>query len=148
MGCRIGKQERIALVLGAGSVLGDLAMVSCVNVGPGLIRCTSDMSGLRFGEIDGSMSRRALAFQDACQNAGFSAEWVSNIRAAQCAKFVGLATNAALASLFRPNLADAMRQQTDVFAVPNPRAGAGVSCTTHSPPTRWRTRPKRRRSRV
>ena len=59
------------------------------------------MSGLRFGESDGSMSDRATAFRDACLGAGFSADLVSDIRAAQWAKFVGLATNAALTSLFR-----------------------------------------------
>lgn len=97
----VDHQERIASVLGAGSVLGGLAMVSGVIVSPGLIRYTSDMSGLRFGEVDGSMSERAMAFRDACQGAGFSADLVSDIRAAQWAKFVGLATNAALTSLFR-----------------------------------------------
>jgi 2-dehydropantoate 2-reductase len=97
----VDHQDRIASVLGQGSVLGGLAMVSGVIVGPGVIRYTSDMSGLRFGEADGSMSGRALAFRDACAGAGFSADLVSDIRAAQWAKFVGLATNAALTSLFR-----------------------------------------------
>jgi len=97
----VDHQDRIASVLGAGSVLGGLAMVSGVIVDPGLIRYTSDMSGLRFGEADGSMSERAMAFRHACEGAGFAAEVVSNIRAAQWAKFVGLATNAALTSLFR-----------------------------------------------
>lgn len=97
----VDHQDRIASVLGAASVLGGLAMVSGVIVDPGVIRYTSDMSGLRFGESDGSMSERATAFRDACVSSGFSAEVVSNIRTAQWAKFVGLATNAALTSLFR-----------------------------------------------
>ena len=97
----VDHQDRIASVLGPGSVLGGLAMVSGVIADPGHIRYTSDMSGLRFGEADGSMSVRATAFRDACEGAGFSAEVVSDIRAAQWAKFVGLATNAALTSLFR-----------------------------------------------
>jgi 2-dehydropantoate 2-reductase len=97
----VDHQDRIASVLGAGSVLGGLAMVSGVIVEPGLIRYTSDMSGLRFGEADGSMSERAMAFRDACEGAGFPADLLSNIRIAQWAKFVGLATNAALTSLFR-----------------------------------------------
>ncbi len=97
----VDHQDRIASVLGAGSVLGGLAMVSGVIVEPGLIRYTSAMSGLRFGEADGSMSDRATAFRDACLGAGFSADLVADIRATQWAKFVGLATNAALTSLFR-----------------------------------------------
>ena len=97
----VDHQDRIASVLGTGNVLGGLAMVSGVIVDPGRIRYTSAMSGLRFGEPDGSMSERAIAFRDACVGAGFSADLVSDIRAAQWAKFVGLATNAALTSLFR-----------------------------------------------
>ena len=97
----VDHQDRIASVLGAGSVLGGLAMMSGVMVERGRIRYTSAMSGLRFGETDGSMSERATAFRDACLGAGFSADLVSDIRATQWAKFVGIATNAALTSLFR-----------------------------------------------
>jgi 2-dehydropantoate 2-reductase len=97
----VDHQDRIASVLGAGNVLGGLAMVSGVIVGPGLIRYTSNMSGLRFGEADGSMSARAITFRDACVGAGFSADLLPDVRAAQWAKFVGLSTNAALTSLFR-----------------------------------------------
>lgn len=97
----VDHQDRIAAVLGAGSVLGGLAMVSGVIVEPGHIRYTSAMSSLRFGEADGSMSPRAQAFQQACAGAGFGAELLPDIRAAQWAKFVGLATNAALTSLWR-----------------------------------------------
>ncbi|MEN9630955.1 MAG: hypothetical protein RJA10_4183 [Pseudomonadota bacterium] len=97
----VDHQDRIASVLGAGNVLGGLAMVSGVIVEPGVIRYTSAMSGLRFGEADGSMSQRAMAFRSACEGAGFTAELLPDIRAAQWTKFVGLATNAALTSLFR-----------------------------------------------
>lgn len=97
----VDHQDRIASVLGAGQVLGGLAMVSGVITEPGVIRYTSDMSGLRFGEADGSNSPRATAFRNACTEAGFHADLVADIRAAQWTKFVGLATNAALTSLFR-----------------------------------------------
>ena len=97
----VDHQDRIGAVLGAERVLGGLAMVSGVIVAPGQIRYTSPMSSLRFGEADGSLSTRARAFCDACVAAGFGAEVVTDIRAAQWAKFVGLATNAALTSLLR-----------------------------------------------
>ncbi|MBL8384532.1 MAG: ketopantoate reductase family protein [Burkholderiales bacterium] len=97
----VDHQDRIGAVLGARNVLGGLAMVSGVIVAPGVIRYTSPMSSLRFGEADGSMSARGLAFRDACRAAGFEAELVGDIAAAQWGKFVGLATNAALCSLFR-----------------------------------------------
>lgn len=97
----VDHQDRIGAVLGASSVLGGLAMVSGVITAPGVIRYTSDMSSLRFGEADGSLSPRSLAFRDACVSAGFDAEVLADVRTAQWAKFVGLATNAALCSLFR-----------------------------------------------
>lgn len=97
----VDHQDRIAAVLGAGNVLGGLAMVSGVITEPGKIRYVSPMSALRFGEADGAMSPRACAFRDACIGAGFDAEVVADIRAAQWSKFVGLASNAAMTSLFR-----------------------------------------------
>ena len=97
----VDHQDRIGVLLGADRVLGGLALVSGVITAPGVIRYTSPMSSLRFGEADGSTSARAAAFRDACSAAGFNAEVVADIRAAQWAKFVGLATNAALTSLLR-----------------------------------------------
>lgn len=94
-------RERIAAVLGEERVMAGLAMVSGVIAEPGVIRTVSDMSSLRFGEADGSASPRARAFAEACAKAGFSAEVMPDIRAAQWQKFVGLATNAALTSLIR-----------------------------------------------
>ncbi len=97
----VDHQDRIGAVVGADRVLGGLALVSGVITAPGVIRYTSPMSALRFGEADGSMSARATAFRDACVAAGFGAELVADIRTAQWTKFVGLATNAGLTSLFR-----------------------------------------------
>ena len=97
----VDHQDRIGAVLGAQNVIGGLAMVSGVITAPGMIRYTSPMSALRFGEADGSMSARAVTFRDACNAAGFNAEVLTDVRRAQWEKFVGLATNAALTSLFR-----------------------------------------------
>ena len=97
----VDHQDRIGAVLGSANVIGGLALVSGVITAPGVIRYTSPMSALRFGEADGSLSVRALAFRDACAAAGFNVEVLTDIRRAQWEKFVGLATNAALTSLFR-----------------------------------------------
>lgn len=94
-------QDRIVAVLGPDAVMGGLAMVSGVIAEPGVIKTISEMSSLRFGEANGSASPRAVAFADACNKAGFTAEIMPDIRAAQWQKFVGLATNAALTSLIR-----------------------------------------------
>lgn len=94
-------QDRIGTVIGAERVMGGLAMVSGVIEAPGVIRYTSDMSTIRFGEADGSRSARALAFVEAATSAGFTADLVADIRSAQWSKFVGLATNAAMCCLVR-----------------------------------------------
>jgi len=94
-------QHRVSAVLGADRVMGGLAYVSALVEAPGVIRYNSKSSSIRFGEADGKLSERAVRFRDACIAAGIGAEVVSDIRAAQWHKFVGLATNAALTSLVR-----------------------------------------------
>lgn len=94
-------QDRIGAVLGTDRIMGGLAFVSAVIESPGVIRYNSKVSSIRFGEADGNLSQRAMRFRDACVAAGIGAEVVSDIRAAQWNKFVGLATNAALTSLVR-----------------------------------------------
>lgn len=97
----VDAQDRIGAIVGRDKVMGGLAYVSGLIEAPGVVRYTSDMSSIRFGESDGSMSPRATAFRDACLAAGFGAELMPDIRAAQWHKFVGLATNTALNCLVR-----------------------------------------------
>ena len=52
----VDHQDRIGAVLGSANVIGGLALVSGVITAPGVIRYTSPMSALRFGEADGSLS--------------------------------------------------------------------------------------------
>lgn len=93
--------DRLAAVLGAGAVLGGAAYVSALIAEPGVVRYTSDMSRIVFGELDGRQSDRAIAFRDACREAGFEAEVSADIRATLWDKFVLLATNAGLTTLLR-----------------------------------------------
>jgi len=94
-------QQRIGAVLGEDRVMGGLAFVSAQIESPGVIRYASKAPSIQFGEPDGSVSERAARFRDACLAAGFGAEVVPDIRAAQWHKFVGLTVNAALTSLIR-----------------------------------------------
>jgi 2-dehydropantoate 2-reductase len=94
-------QDRLAEILGEDYVLGGLAFCSGVIERPGVIRYTSDMSGIVFGERDGRISARASRLREACLAAGFGAEISSDIRTAQWEKFVPLATNTALTALAR-----------------------------------------------
>lgn len=97
----VDAQERIGRIVGNDQVMGGLAFVSGVIEAPGVIRYASDMSTIRFGESSGAMSARGLAFSQACEAAGFKAELVPDIRAAQWQKMVGLASNAALSCVVR-----------------------------------------------
>lgn len=97
----VDAQERIGRIVGDDSVMGGLAFVSGVIEAPGVIRYASDMSTIRFGESNGAMSARAVAFRDTCEAAGFKAELMPDIGAAQWQKMVGLASNAALSCVVR-----------------------------------------------
>ena len=101
----VDAQHRVSALLGAEQVLGGVAFVSAVIERPGVVRYTSDMSSIGFGESDGRLSERALALQSVCRAAGFEAQACSDIELRQWTKFVGLATNAALTSLTRQSAA-------------------------------------------
>jgi len=94
-------RHRIGAIVGNDRVIGGIAFVSALIESPGVIRYTSKAPSIKFGEADGRASERATRFRDACVSAGFDAEVVADIRAAQWHKFVGLTVNAALTSLTR-----------------------------------------------
>lgn len=93
--------DRLASVIGADAVLGGAAYVSALIAEPGVVRYTSDMSRIVFGELDGRISERAAIFRDACRAAGFEADVSADIRSTLWDKFVLLATNAGLTTLLR-----------------------------------------------
>ena len=93
--------ERIAGIIGREHVLPGLAFASALIDAPGVIRYNSKAPVIKFGELDGRSSERAVHFRDACVAAGFSAEVVADIRATLWHKFVGLTVNASLTSLVR-----------------------------------------------
>ena len=93
--------ERITAIVGGDRVLPGLAFASALIAAPGVIRYNSKAPSIKFGELDGRSSERAVRFREACTAAGFAAEVVLDIRAALWHKFVGLAVNASLTSLVR-----------------------------------------------
>lgn len=97
----VDAQDRLGAILGPGQVMGGIANMSGVILEPGVIRYTSAMSSVVFGEADGASSPRALAFKAVCERSGFAATISPDIRAAQWTKFTGLATNAALSCVVR-----------------------------------------------
>ena len=92
---------RLAAVIGPGHVLGGAAYASALIEGPGVVSYKSNMASLVIGAMDGSTDTRAVAFRDACADAGFSCSVSDNILGVLWDKFTLLATNAALSSLCR-----------------------------------------------
>lgn len=93
--------DRLAGVLGRDRVLGGAAYVSALIAEPGVVRYTSDMSRIVFGELDGRVSPRATGFAEVCTASGFTADVSADIRATLWEKFVLLASNSALTSVLR-----------------------------------------------
>lgn len=112
----VDAQDRLATIFGADRVMGGIANMSGVILEPGVIRYTSAMSSVVFGEADGAHSPRALAFKAACEESGFAATVSPDIRAAQWTKFTGLSTNAALSCVVRQP-AGVLYHDSDIIAL-------------------------------
>ncbi|MGI9520900.1 MAG: ketopantoate reductase family protein [Hyphomicrobiaceae bacterium] len=93
--------DRIAAVLGDGNALGAAAFASAKIDEPGVISFRKGPNHLIFGEMDGTVSARALAFQATCASCPYAVEISEDIRSALWSKFVLLATNAGLTTLTR-----------------------------------------------
>ncbi len=97
----VDSAERLGALLPQAGIVPGAAFVSATIEAPGVIRYTSAMSSLVFGEVNGLPSARCEAFRDLCVAAGFEATIPPDIRAALWSKFVALATNAALTGVTR-----------------------------------------------
>lgn len=93
--------ERLASLLPREHLVAGAAFVSAVIAQPGVIRYTSAMSSLVFGEQGAASSSRCEDFAAACRAAEFDATVSPDIRKALWSKFTALATNAALAGVVR-----------------------------------------------
>ena len=82
-------------------LLRGLAFMSGTMLSAGHLRYTSNMSAIQFGGANGREAALLTQFTEACSDAGFTATSVEDIVSAQWAKFVALATNAAMTCLTR-----------------------------------------------
>jgi 2-dehydropantoate 2-reductase len=82
-------------------LLRGLAFMSGTMLSTGHLRYTSNMSSIQFGGANGRLAALLTQFTEACGDAGFAATSVEDIVSAQWAKFVALATNAAMTCLTR-----------------------------------------------
>lgn len=99
----VQKDDLLRREFGNEAVMGGVAYISAFIARPGVIRHVGGMGRLVFGEFDGHRSPRALAFLEACQQAGFDIELAEDIRRRIWEKFVLLVgLSAATASMRMP----------------------------------------------
>jgi 2-dehydropantoate 2-reductase len=96
----VDNEEKLALVLGAGHVLGGAVRVFATIEAPGVIAHTFG-GHLSFGEMDGRETERARAFLAACRKASIPAELVPDVTRALWEKYVFLTTHAGVTALTR-----------------------------------------------
>ena len=90
--------------VGPGHVMGGVAYIFSVIEEPGVIFRIGTMARLLFGELDGTASRRAAAFKEACDGAGIAAVLSENVELDIWKKLVVLAAVAGVTSFTRQSL--------------------------------------------
>lgn len=115
----IDSEDRLRPIVGADHIVGGVAQIPSIIREPGVIEHKDRFAALQFGEMDGRRSPRLEAFLAACRRAGVAAELVDDIEAAIWAKFIMLASFAAVCCLTRqparllksdPDIADLYRR--------------------------------------
>lgn len=84
------KDDILRRTLGAHHVIGGVCYIEATIAKPGVIRHSSNLQKLVFGEYDGSRSARVRAFGDACADSGIDVEISDTIEQAVWEKFVFL----------------------------------------------------------
>ena len=106
----IDAAERIGAVTGRNRVIGGIAFISADNRAPGVVAHNSPFARLRFGALDGSVSSRVTALEQALVKAGVDAKAVDDIEVQLWEKFVFLTALSGVTALTRlalgPILAD------------------------------------------
>jgi len=97
----VSAPDRLAAVIGAGKVVPGVARFPGDIAAPGVIRHSADSDKLSFGEVDGRVSARVLAFQQALTRAGVTAVIPDNIIQDLWIKFVGQSALSAITTLTR-----------------------------------------------
>ena len=88
-------------------------MPGCVYIeagtdGPGVVRQAGDVVRVVFGEVDGSLSERGKAIEEAFLASGIPAELTADVRTGLWSKFLFIATMAGTTAMARERLADLM----------------------------------------
>lgn len=100
----VSAHEIIGTALGPGHAAGGTVFVSSTLVEPGVVAARGKTDRLVFGEIDGTLSPRALAFEQACRSAGIEAVASSAILRDMWEKFVVITGTSAVCCLARQSV--------------------------------------------
>lgn len=92
----VDAEDVLCDALGAGRVLGGLAILSAHIEGPGRVEQVGAMNVLEFGELDGRTSDRAERLRDALNDSGIEGRLSTDIRTALWRKFCVLASGSGL----------------------------------------------------
>lgn len=90
--------------LGSGHATGGTVFLSASLAAPGVVASRGKVDRLVFGEIDGTASPRAVAFQQACLAAGIDAVLSPDIRRDMWEKFIVIAATSAVCCLARQSV--------------------------------------------
>lgn len=108
--------DEVSAAYGRNRTLGGVAAIAAVIEKPGVIRHTGTMATLQFGELDGAISPRVQALQQACERAGIQGRATDAIQTAIWEKYVFLVGASAMTTLTRLPLG-AVREDQDTRAL-------------------------------
>jgi len=109
----IDASERLLPILGAGHVLGGVAVVTGSIVAPGVVRQSGTHHRITFGELDGQVTPRLEHIRNVCRAAGIDAVPSDNIVRARWEKFIPLVATSGLCALTRRPIGD-LRDDPDI----------------------------------
>jgi 2-dehydropantoate 2-reductase len=110
----IDASERLAPILGAGHVLGGVAVVTGAIVSPGVVRQSGTHHSITFGELDGGTSPRLERIRATCQAAGIDTKLTQEIQRERWEKFVVLVAASGVCALTRRAIGE-LRDDPDIW---------------------------------
>jgi 2-dehydropantoate 2-reductase len=102
----VDSEEGIARAVGREHVMGGAAYIFSGIVEPGVVAHTGGPARIVFGEMDGSLSKRAERFLDMCRKADIDAELSEDIHRVLWDKFAFICAQAGLTSAVRLPIGD------------------------------------------
>jgi 2-dehydropantoate 2-reductase len=97
----VDNEEKLESAVGRGHVVGGAAYIFSRITEPGVVAHTGGPARIVFGEMDGTRSKRAQLFLDACLEGGIDAELSNDIRSVLWDKFAFICAQAGMTAAVR-----------------------------------------------